>query len=311
MAKHNQVILNGQVSIPPRVICDEHGTPVRAMCGVDVMHGTRDFGNNIDNIKYDVPIIMTSESEMIKKIASFKKGDMVEIKGTITTKDVTKRTTCKYCGHKHEKLGNLVCITPIYAEVRETALSDENGKKVLRDRCEISNMVTVIAPLCRDPQLYKTDKGKSVTTYQLAIRRKFRIKKDADVRTDFPWVKSYGLIAENDAKTLRKGSYVFIDGRIQVRQLTRVQECEKCGKTYEWTDSATEIVPYSVEYLRDFYTKEEIEKREKEEGRIAAEEIFNEEEITLRRPTDIPDYKDEEDEPSNKKNMSAASDILD
>ncbi len=312
MAKHNQVILNGQVSIPPRVVCDDAGTPVRAMCGIDVMHGTRDFGNNIDNIKYDVPIIMTSDAEMIKKISAFKKGDMVEIKGTITTRDITKRTTCKFCGHKHEKEGNLVCITPIFAEVRESALSDEKGKRLLRDRCEVSNMVTVIAPLCRDPQLYRTEKGTSVTTYQLAIRRKFRIKKDTDIRTDFPWVKSYGAIAENDAKSLKKGSYVFIDGRIQVRQLKRIQECENCGQTYEWTDSATEIVPYAVEYLRDFYTKDEIAAREKEQGKIAAEEIFSEEEISLNRPMDVPDYTDDDaDDFKESTASSAASDVLD
>lgn len=312
MAKHNQVILNGQVSIPPRVVCDDNGTPVRAMCGIDVMHGTRDFGNNIDDIKYDVPIVMTSDSEMIKKISSFKKGDMVEIKGTITTRDITKRTTCRFCGHKHEKQGTLVCVTPIFAEIRETGLNDEKGKRILRDRCEVSNLVTVIAPLCRDPQLYITPKGTHVTTYQLAIRRKFRIKKDTDIRTDFPWVKSYGAIATNDARSLRKGSYVFIDGRIQVRQLKRVQVCENCGETYEWTDSATEIVPYAVEYLRDFYSKDEIAKREKEEGKLVAEEIFSEEEISLNRPTDIPDYQDDEtDDMKEETTGSAASDVLD
>ena len=236
----------------------------------------------------------------------------IEIKGTITTRDITKRTTCKFCGHKHEKEGNLVCVTPIFAEVRETGLSDEKGKKILRNRCEVSNMVTVIAPLCRDPQLYVTEKGTYVTTYQLAIRRKFRIKKDTDIRTDFPWVKSYGGIAANDARSLKKGAYVFIDGRIQVRQLKRIQVCENCGETYEWTDSATEIVPYAVEYLRDFYTKEEIEKREKEEGKIAAEEIFSEEDISLNRPTDVPDFKDDDTEDLKETTTgSAASDVLD
>ena len=310
MAKHNQVILNGQVSIPPRVVTDENGHPVRAMCGIDVMHGNRDFGNNIDNIKYDVPLIMTSEEAMIKKIANLKKGDMVEIKGTITTRDITKRTTCKFCGHKHEKAGNLVCVTPIYVEKRESELSDEKGKRLLRDRCEISNLVTVIAPLCRDPQLYRTENGTAVTTYQLAIRRKFRIKKDADIRTDFPWVKSYGQIAENDAKSLKKGSYVFIDGRIQVRQLKRVQECENCGKVYEWSDSATEIVPYAVEYLRDYFTVEEIAAIEKEKGKVAAEEVFNEEEILLKRPTDVPDVPEDDGDASNKFTSDTASDVL-
>jgi single-stranded DNA-binding protein len=314
MAKHNQVILNGQISIPPKIICDDNGEPIRAMCGIDVMHGTRDFGNNIDNIKYDIPIVMTSDKEMVQKIAKFKKGDTVEIKGAITTRDITKRTTCKYCGHKHEKQGNLVCITPIFAEVRESALTDEKGKQVLRNRCEISNMVTVIAPLCRDPQLYITEKGTCVTTYQLAIRRKFRIKKDTDIRTDFPWVKSYGAIAQNDAKSLKKGSYVFIDGRIQVRQLKRVQECENCGKVYEWADSATEIVPYAVEYLRDFYTQEEILAREKEEGQIAAAQIFNEEEILLNRPTDAPDFNDDDTDDDDENIMATsdtANDVLD
>lgn len=315
MAKHNQVILNGQVSVPPRIVMDDTGTPVRAMFGIDVMHGNRDFGNNIDNIKYDVPIIMTSDASMIKQVEKIKKGDMIEVKGTITTRDITKRTTCKYCGHKHEKAGNLVCITPIYIDVRESALTDEKGKRLLRDRCEMSNMVTVIAPLCRDPQLYITENGTSVTTYQLAIRRKFRIKKDNDIRTDFPWVKSYGQIAVNDAKTLKKGAYVFIDGRIQVRQLKRIQECENCGETYEWTDSATEIVPYAVEYLRDYYTKDEIAAREQKEGKLAASQVFDEEEISRNRPMDIPDFNDEDDLPAEertgKKPTSAASDVLD
>lgn len=316
MAKHNQVILNGQVSVPPRIVEDEHGNPIRAMFGVDVMHGTRDFGNNIDNIKYDVPIVMTSDIEMIKKIKKINKGDMVEIKGTITTRDITKRTTCRYCGHKHEKAGNLVCITPIYIDVRESALTDEKGKKLLRTRCEVSNMVTVIAPLCRDPQLYITDNGTSVTTYQLAIRRKFKVKKDLDdIRTDFPWVKSYGAIAENDAKSLKKGAYVFIDGRIQVRQLKRIQECENCGETYEWTDSATEIVPYAVEYLRDYFTKEEIEAKEKEQGKVAASQVFDEEEISRNRPFDVPDFNENDEDNNNqseKKSIgSAASDVLD
>lgn len=310
MAKHNQVILNGQVSIPPRVVCDNDGNPMRAMCGIDVMHGKRDFGNSIDNVKFDTPIIMTSDAEMIKKIAEFKKGDIVEIKGAITTRDIIKRTTCKHCGHKHEKEGNLVCITPIYAEIRERGLSQAKGLEILRKRCEISNLVTVIAPLCRDPQPYRTENGTAVTTYQLAIRRKFRIKKDTDIRTDFPWVKSYGAIAENDAKSLRKGSYVFIDGRIQVRQLKRVQECENCGKLYEWSDSATEIVPYAVEYLRDFYTVDEIKAKEKAEGKLAVEQVFGEDEINLNRPTDTPDFKDEDSEAYKKMSESAASDIL-
>lgn len=314
MAKHNQVILNGQVSSQPKLVYDDDGKTIkRVMFGVEVLHGNRDFGNEIDKVKYDVPLVFATDPAIIQKVKNFQKGDIVEIKGTITTKDVVKRTVCKFCGHQHSKLGNVVCITPIFAEVREKGLNDEKGKKIIRDRCEISNLVTVIAPLCREPMLYVTEKGTPITTYQLAIRRKYYIKDSAkpDVRTDFPWVKSYGHIAQNDAKSLKKGSYVFIDGLIQVRQLRRYQECEECGKTYEWTDSATEIVPYAVEYLRDFYSVEEIQAREKEESLAAIQQVFNEDEISLNRPSDVPDFNDYNDSETQKDESSdTANDVL-
>ena len=149
----------------------------------------------------------------------------------------------------------------------------------------------------------------------ISHQKKVQNQKGYDIRTDFPWVKSYGQIAVNDAKTLKKGAYVFIDGRIQVRQLKRIQECENCGETYEWTDSATEIVPYAVEYLRDYYTKDEIAAREQKEGKLAASQVFDEEEISRNRPMDIPDFNDEDDLPAEertgKKPTSAASDVLD
>lgn len=298
MAKHNFVILNGQVLQEPRISRDsETGEYIRGIGAILTIRGIRDFGNNIDHLKYDSPLIMSGNPEMIKIMATWHKGDMVEIKGAVTTKDVTKSVTCKECGHKNKKKGNVVFVNPIYICVRETGVDEETGQRLLKERCEISNQATLIGPVCREPKTFRTNKGLMITTYQLAVRRKYRIKDDsADIRTDFPWIKSYGNIAINDAKTLKKGSYIFVDGMLQTRELERIQICEKCGTECKWHDSAMEIVPYATEYLRDFYTKEEIEKREAEEGRLAAEQVLNEQEIDSVLPMDDPFIEEEQND---------------
>lgn len=292
MAKHNFVILNGYVSKNPKILKDEGtGEYVRGICTITVIRGVRDFGNNIDHIKYDSPIIMSGNPDIIKIMDEWKEGDMVEIKGSITTKDVTKSTKCTHCGHVNKRKGNVVYVNPIYVSTRERNLAQNEAIALLKQRCEVSNQVTVIGPVCREPVLYKTEKGLSITTYQLAVRRKYRIKDDnPDTKTDFPWVKSYGSIANNDAKVIKKGTYIFLDGMLQTRKLEREQVCEKCEEVYNWSDSAMEIVPYATEYLRDYYTEEEIKAKQLAEGRKAAESVLNESEIDSIRPSDKPEY---------------------
>jgi single-stranded DNA-binding protein len=188
---------------------------------------------------------------------------------------------------------------------------------LLKDRCEISNQVTLIGPVCREPKVFRTEKGLFITTYQLAVRRKFRIKDDsANIKTDFPWIKSYGSIAKNDANSLKQGSYIFVDGMLQTRELKRIQVCEACGAEREWKDSAMEIVPFATEYLRDFYTIEEIMAKERAEGKLAAEQVLNESQIDIARPLDKPDYIEESDDDDNNamnstSNSSEASSVLD
>ena len=296
MAKHNLVILNGVVSNQPKIIkSEETGEYVRGVCSITTIRGVRDFGNNIDHVKYDSPIIMSGNPDIIKVMAEWNEGDMVEIKGSITTKDVIKSTKCTHCGNINKRKGNVVYINPIFAETKEKGLNKEQGLELLKRRCEISNQVTVIGPVCREPALYKTDKGLNIATYQMAIRRKYRIKDDnPDIKTDFPWIKSYGSIAANDAKIIKKGTYLFIDGMLQTRKLERDQVCEKCGESYKWSDSAMEIVPFATEYLRDYYSDEEIKQKQLEEGRRAAESVLNEGVIDSIRPNDLPDYQDDD-----------------
>ena len=276
MARHNNVMLYGQVIKEPRIMTDDNGKFTRGMVPINVIRGIRDFGGHIDNLKYDCPIIMTGEPEKIAEMATWKLYDMVEIKGTVTTKEVNKNTVCTSCGKKNTKEGNIVFINPIYLSVRETNLTQEEGLTLLKKRVEISNSATLIGTLSREVETYTSEKGLTTTQYQLAVNRKYRLRDDAaENRTDFPWVKSYGEIGDDDAKFLHMGSVVLVDGMIQTRELTRKTICEHCGAEYHWKDNALEIVPYSVEYLQNFISPEEHAEREAQKAEEAINKIMN------------------------------------
>lgn len=287
MAKHNYVALYGQVADNPTIYKNEAGEYKRGICPVVIIRGVRNFGNSFDRIKYDMPRIMTGNPALIAQMETWKHGDMVEIKGAITTKDVIKSTTCKHCGAKNRRKGNVVFVNPIYLNTRETDISKEDALTLLKERCEISNQVTIIGTLCREPAGYITERGLSITTYQLAVNRKYRIRDDAtEARTDFPWVKSYGVIADNDVKFIRRGTRIFVDGMIQTRNIERIQVCESCGESYNWNDTALEIVPYATEYLANYNSIEEIAAMEAEEQKKARQSVLGEGDIEF--PDDEP-----------------------
>ena len=133
---------------------------------------------------------------------------------------------------------------------REEEISPEESLKLLKERCEISNIVMVIGTLCREPEIYTDDKNRSFAQYQIAVNRRYRIKEDpAETKTDYPWVKTFGEQALKDVYALHTGSQVYLNGALQTREVARETICENCNKSYEWQDVASEIVPYSTEYL--------------------------------------------------------------
>lgn len=61
--------------------------------------------------------------------------------------------------------------------------------------------------------------------------------------------KSFGEQANQDAIHLQEGATIYVSGAIQTREVARTTVCANCGEEYIWKDTASEIVPYSVEYL--------------------------------------------------------------
>jgi len=246
------VRLHGQVRTSPQIYFDKTGEPLRAMVIIRVLRRPTNNQGFDAKIYLDNPIIRTRNKEMIEVLSQLKANDMVDVKGVLTSKEVNKKTICPECGAEVINKGNIVYITPIFICRREIGVSDGEGMRLLKERCEVSNEVDVIGNVCREPHYYTDGNGREYAQYQLAVNRRFHIKEDADeIRTDYPWIKTFGRQALEDSKHLRIGSSVYINGALQTREIKRRSECPSCFLEYEWNDAVTEIVPYYIGYLKN------------------------------------------------------------
>jgi len=102
------------------------------------------------------------------------------------------------------------------------------------------NKALVFGNLTRDPELRSLPSGGQVASFGLATNRVFK-KADGTKQeaTEFHNIVVFGRQAETVAQYLKKGSSVFIEGRIQ----TRSWESPEKGKQYR-----TEIVAERVQF---------------------------------------------------------------
>ena len=260
--KENTVRLTGPV-IKTGIHENPDGTQ-EVVCVMGVIRGFRHIGDGRENVKIDRPVIMSRNQDMIDKIITWHKNDIVNIKGAVTSRTVMKESTCPFCKHKNYKEGLNTYVEPIFVEKLFTTQDDSSSVRYLNTIREISNEVKLFGSLTREPKKIKIRNGPVVTQYPLAVRRKFIIREDLpSVDTDFPWVKVYGTNALSDRERLRMSSQVYIDGILQSRGINMKSTCLHCGKVYEWKARALEIVPYETEYVKDYYTDEEVEENEK------------------------------------------------
>lgn len=80
------------------------------------------------------------------------------------------------------------------------------------------NKVMIIGNLGADPEMRYTPSGKPVTSFSVAVTRGWRTS-DGERREATEWfnVVSWGNLAEICNQYLRKGSHVYIEGRLQTR----------------------------------------------------------------------------------------------
>jgi single-strand DNA-binding protein len=82
----------------------------------------------------------------------------------------------------------------------------------------MSNNITVVGNLTRDPELRYTPSGAAVAKFGIAVNRFFTNRSGERVeQTDFFNVNAWRQLGENVAESLTTGSRVIVSGRLQSR----------------------------------------------------------------------------------------------
>lgn len=83
------------------------------------------------------------------------------------------------------------------------------------------NKVMIIGNLGKDPEMKYTQQGTPITTFSVAVSRS-RKSPDGQVIDETEWfrVVAWERLAETCNEYLRKGSKVYIEGRLQTRKYT-------------------------------------------------------------------------------------------
>lgn len=258
--KENTVWMHGQVYQTPKMFVNSEKEPIKIRFTLRIIRRLKSLnGMKEEAVRLDYANVIVENKEMLKYcMDNIREGDMVDIKGVFTTRNVTKKSICT-CGHVNEYPGVYNYITPLYVCVREKGLSNRDGLDLLFERNEISNNVYAIGTVVSDVVYYEDDIQK-YSQYQIKLGRKFWIKTDPiDLKDDYPHVKSYGVLGVRDKAFLHAGSHIYITGSVCTRNFKRRRICEHCGSEYEFDDSTMEIHSYSVEYLDREEVSDEIE----------------------------------------------------
>jgi single-strand DNA-binding protein len=106
------------------------------------------------------------------------------------------------------------------------------------------NKVMLMGNLTKDPELRYIPSGAAVSTLRIAVSHQWRSASgEAKKETSFVDVIVWTKLAENCARFLKKGSPIFVEGRLRIREYAgRGDDSGK--KRY-----ATEIVANNVQFL--------------------------------------------------------------
>ena len=268
MATHNDVRILGYLTKDPNILNEGQEGIEQALFIVRTVH--REFDGYMGN-KFQEIMIFYDGKELMQKVKGLQQYDVVDIAGVFNICAANKTSKCTECMSKNiKRQGSITFVYPISLRKLNTVrqLIDDKDKKndytpddiLVRHYSEISNKVTIVGTVVSDPELVKTKYG-VFCRYRLGVDRKYYIKTQSDITADYPWVYSYGKQAEMDAVHLQQGTVVLVYGFMQNRKVKVPFTCESCGITYLYKDYATEFIPYSVEYLSDYITDEEIAKK--------------------------------------------------
>ncbi|NBO36673.1 single-stranded DNA-binding protein, partial [bacterium] len=80
------------------------------------------------------------------------------------------------------------------------------------------NKVQLIGNLTRNPELKYTPSGSAYCTFGIATNREWKVDGENKQQTDYHNIVAWQKLGELCAQLLKKGTKVFVEGRIQNRE---------------------------------------------------------------------------------------------
>jgi len=109
----------------------------------------------------------------------------------------------------------------------------------------VLNHIVIMGRLARDPELRRTQTGKPVASFRLAVERDFKDKASGELITDWIDVTAWSYTAEFVSKYFTKGRMAVVSGRLQMRDWTdkngiKRTSAEIVADNVYWGDSRRE-----------------------------------------------------------------------
>lgn len=127
------------------------------------------------------------------------------------------------------------------------------------------NKAILVGVICRNPEQRTTVNGTAVTSFTVAVRRRYK-DADGNYQADFINCVAWRSTAEFVAKYFTKGSRIGVVGTIQ----TRTYDDQNGNKRY-----VTEVVADEVEFAGSKTQNQDMQKPTEQESRTA-DELFTE-----------------------------------
>ena len=101
------------------------------------------------------------------------------------------------------------------------------------------NKIVLVGRLCKDPEIRYSQSGVAVTTFTLAVDRRFK-NAQGEKECDFIQVKCFKQLAELVANYLAKGKQAAVSGSLQISSYTDKEGVKKYS---------TDVIAEDIQFL--------------------------------------------------------------
>ena len=265
--RENYCMLFGQVARDPEINIgtDENGSRYYRAGILEVMTCRESPGSGMAvteeeapvrrNSRWDYITVFTRNNEIIERdFLELGKGDLVRVKGSISTREVIRKHICRECRYMNEYPGIILYVDSLGVQRISENIPEEDAILILQDAKEHSNTVHLAGFVTMEPRYHECeeDSSRDVLEFSIAGNRIRKILEDEDTRrTDYPWIKLYGEPARQNIGKFSRGSEIYISGSLQKRTPKILRSCLQCGEEGEEKTDIMEVVPGYIQVIRN------------------------------------------------------------